>query len=84
MKYPDLPGYLNIDGTIKIAAGWLIEKAGWKGYREGDAGCHSMQALVLINFGNATGWDIYALSEKIIDSIFKEFNISLEREVNIL
>jgi UDP-N-acetylmuramate dehydrogenase len=83
-NYPDFVGYPNKDGSIKIAAGWLIEKAGWKGYREGDVGCHSMQALVLINYGNAKGSEILALSEKIINSIDKEFDIKLEREVNIL
>jgi UDP-N-acetylmuramate dehydrogenase len=83
-NYPDFVGYPNKDGSIKIAAGWLIEKAGWKGYREGDVGCHSMQALVLINYGNAKGSEILALSEKIINSINKEFDIKLEREVNIL
>ncbi len=84
VTHPELTGYKNKDGSIKIAAGWLIEKAGWKGYREGDAGCHSLQALVLINYGNATGSEIFALSEKIIDSIRNKFNIQLEREVNIL
>lgn len=82
--HSDFNGYPNKDGSIKVAAGWLIEKAGWKGYREGDAGCHSLQALVLINFGRATGMEIYELSEKIIASIYQEFNIKLEREVNIL
>lgn len=81
---PDLVGYPNKDGSIKIAAGWLIEKAGWKGYREGDAGCHAMQALVLINYGHAQGSEILALADKIINSILKEFDILLEREVNIL
>jgi UDP-N-acetylmuramate dehydrogenase len=83
-KYPKLTGYPNKDGTLKIAAGWLIEKAGWKGYREGDAGCHSLQALVLINYGTAKGADILALSDKIINSIQQEFEIHLEREVNIV
>jgi UDP-N-acetylmuramate dehydrogenase len=83
-KHSDLMGYPNNNGSIKIAAGWLIEKAGWKGYREGDAGCHSLQALVLINYGNARGSEIFNLSQKIIDSIHQDFDILLEREVNIL
>ncbi len=83
-KYPSINGYPNKDGSIKIAAGWLIEKVGWKGYREGDAGCHSLQALVLINYGAASGSEILALSDKIILSILQEFDIQLEREVNIL
>lgn len=82
--YPDIIGYPNKNGTIKLAAGWLIEKAGWKGFRSGDAGCHAKQALVLVNYGNAQGSEIFALSEKIIDSIKNQFGIMLEREVNIL
>jgi UDP-N-acetylmuramate dehydrogenase len=83
-KHADLTGYPNNNGSIKIAAGWLIEKAGWKGYREGDAGCHALQALVLINYGNATGSEIFILSQKIIESIHQDFDILLEREVNML
>jgi UDP-N-acetylmuramate dehydrogenase len=84
INHPDLTGYPNKDGSIKIAAGWLIEKAGWKGFRDGDAGCHNLQALVLVNYGNASGSEILALSEKIIQSIHQDFGILLEREVNIL
>ncbi len=83
-SHPDITGYPNKDGSVKIAAGWLIEKAGWKGYREGEAGCHSLQALVLINYGHASGSEIFDLSEKIISSINQVFKIPLEREVNIL
>ncbi|MEI8075806.1 MAG: UDP-N-acetylenolpyruvoylglucosamine reductase, partial [Bacteroidota bacterium] len=83
IQFPEIIGYTNKNGSIKIAAGWLIEKAGWKGFREGDAGCHANQALVLVNYGNATGSEIFTLSEKIIESIHKEFGILLEREVNI-
>ncbi len=57
---------------------------GWKGYRKGDAGCFEKQALVLINYGNATGADIFNLSEQIIDSVSKKFRITLEREVNVV
>lgn len=82
--YPDAPGYPQEDGRIKLAAGWLIEQCGWKGYRNGDAGCHARQALVLVNYGNATGKDIYRLSEKIRRSVLKKFDVALEREVNII
>lgn len=83
-QHPQIIGFPNQNGTMKVAAGWLIEKAGWKGYRLGDAGCHALQALVLVNYGNAKGSEILELSKKIIDSVQDRFGILLEREVNIL
>ena len=68
---------------MKLAAGWLIEKAGWKGARKGDAGCHEKQALVLVNYGNASGEDVLALSEEIRESVREKFGVELEREVNV-
>jgi UDP-N-acetylmuramate dehydrogenase len=82
--FPNIPGYQNHDGTTKLAAGWLIEQCGWKGYRKGDAGCHEKQALVLVNYGNARGEEIYNLSEEIKQSVRKKFGVELEREVNCL
>lgn len=84
LKYPNVVGYVNADGSIKLAAGWLIEQCGWKGYRKGDAGCHARQALVIVNYGNAKGSDIYNLSEEILQSVKEKFNVTLEREVNII
>jgi UDP-N-acetylmuramate dehydrogenase len=83
-KFPDLAAYKNTDGTYKLAAGWMIEQCGWKGYRKGDAGCHAKQALVLVNYGTATGKEIYDLSTEILTSVKDRFDVELEREVNIV
>lgn len=89
--YPQIIGYTLPNGNVKLAAGWLIEQCGpagsdtsWKGYREGDAGCHAKQALVLVNYGHADGDAIYRLSVQIVNSVQDKFGITLEREVNII
>jgi UDP-N-acetylmuramate dehydrogenase len=89
-EFRQIVGYENSDGTVKLAAGWLIEQCGpvdsgsWKGFRNGDAGCHEHQALVLVNYGQAKGHEIFDLSEEILDSVNKKFGVRLEREVNII
>lgn len=82
--FPGIVGYPANNNTVKIAAGWLIEQCGWKGYRKGDAGCHAKQALVLVNYDNANGIDIYNLSAEIMHSVESKFGIILEREVNVI
>jgi UDP-N-acetylmuramate dehydrogenase len=82
-EYPDIVGYPLPGGRIKLAAGWMIERAGWKGYRNGPAGVHDKQALVLVNHGGAKGKEIYDLSEEILVSIREKFGVKLEREVNV-
>jgi UDP-N-acetylmuramate dehydrogenase len=82
-KYPTLTGYPMANGTIKIAAGWLIEQAGWKGKRVGNTGCHDKQALVIVNYGNATGKEIYQHALNVIEDVSQKFGIALSPEVNI-
>jgi UDP-N-acetylmuramate dehydrogenase len=82
--YPEIPVYNDKPGIKKLAAGWLIDKCGWKGKRRGDAGVHSKQALVLVNHGKASGEDIFKLSEEIRDSVKEKFGVELEREVELV
>jgi len=82
-KYPEVVSYPAQPGTVKIAAGWLIEKAGWKGFRKDNFGVHAKQALVLVNYGGAKGEEIWDLSGQIVQAIHQKFGVELEREVNI-
>jgi UDP-N-acetylmuramate dehydrogenase len=83
--FPDVPFYANENSeTVKLPAGWLIEKAGWKGKTFENFGVHKMQALVLVNYGSAKGSEILELSAQIIKDITDKFGVTLEREVNIL
>lgn len=81
--HPDMVHYVT-DHGVKLAAGWLIEQAGWKGKRFGDAGVHEKQALVLVNYGKASGREIYDLSENIMTDIYEKFGVHIEREVNMI
>lgn len=83
-EFHDIPGYTNGNSTYKIPAGWMIEKSGWKGFRDGDAGVHDKQALVLVNHGKATGRELFTLAMKIQQSVKNKFGILLEPEVNII
>jgi UDP-N-acetylmuramate dehydrogenase len=83
-EYPEMPVYEDSAGFKKLASGWLIDRCGWKGKRRGDAGVHDKQALVLINYGNATGKEIYELSEDIRKSVNQKFGVDLEREAEVI
>jgi UDP-N-acetylmuramate dehydrogenase len=82
-QYPNLVAYALDNGNYKLAAGWLIEQCGFKGKRFGDAGVHVNQALVLVNYGTATGSEIYNLSQQVLDAVKNTYGVTLEREVNI-
>ena len=82
--FPKMVSYQTEDGRVKLAAGWLIEQCGWKGFREGDAGVHQNQALVLVNYGNAKGSDILTLAHRIQNSVYERFGVKLEMEVNVI
>ena len=83
-QYPNLPGYPVDDNTVKVPAGWLIEQSGWKGRRIGDAGVHTKQALVLVNYGGATGYDILAIAGQVQQTVLEKFGIQLTPEVNVI
>jgi UDP-N-acetylmuramate dehydrogenase len=83
-KFPEIKSYKISETEVKVPAGWLIEQAGFKGKRFGDAGIHKNQALVLVNYGNATGQEILAVSEDIQKTVFEKFGIAIEAEVNVI
>jgi UDP-N-acetylmuramate dehydrogenase len=83
-QYPTIPFYQINDVSVKIPAGWLIEQTGYKGYKKGDAGVHTKQALVLVNYGNATGEELVNLSKEIQQQVYTKFGIHIEAEVNII
>ncbi|MGK9062755.1 MULTISPECIES: UDP-N-acetylmuramate dehydrogenase [Pseudomonas] len=80
---PGVVAYPQADGQMKLAAGWLIEQAGWKGHREGDAGVHRLQSLVLVNYGQASGAQMHALARRIQADILERFGVELEMEPNL-
>ena len=82
--FPELPGYPGLEGTTKVAAGYLIEQCGWKGKVIGKVGMHRQQALVLVNHGGATGQELIDHAVRVQDSVLEKFRIHLEMEVNIL
>ncbi|WPR72957.1 UDP-N-acetylmuramate dehydrogenase [Flavobacterium sp. NG2] len=83
-KFPEMKYYDISPTEVKVPAGWLIEQAGFKGKRFGDAGIHKNQALVLVNYGNATGQEILAVSKDVQQTIFETFGIQIEAEVNVI
>ncbi len=83
-RYPDMPHYPAPDGRVKLAAGWLIDRAGLKGRREGNVGVHERQALVLVNYGGATGGEVIAFARKVQHEVLEKFGITIDTEVNLL
>jgi UDP-N-acetylmuramate dehydrogenase len=83
-QFPDLKGFPADGGRIKLSAAWLIDKAGWKGFRKGNTGTHINHALVIVNYGDATGEEILHFAKEIKKSIYEKYNVILEEEVNII
>ena len=83
-EYADMPHYPAPDGRVKLAAGWLIDRAGMKGRREGPVGIHERQALVIVNHGGATGGEVIAFARKVQETVREKFGIAIDTEVNIL
>lgn len=83
-KHPLMPNYPDRGGMMKVPAGWLIEQCGWKGKRIGNTGVHAKQALVLVNYGGASGEDIFAVAVQIQKSVNEKFGVELQTEVNII
>lgn len=83
-QFSDIPAYKVSSEQFKISAAWLIEQAGWKGYRKQDAGVHPQHALILVNYGNATGKEVHQLAREIQQSVLQMFGIQLHPEVNII
>ena len=84
IQFPKIVGFQHSKDYIKIAAGWLIEQAGWKGFKEKNVGVYEKQALVLVNYGEGKGEQILKLSKKIQESVFSKFKIKIVPEVNII
>ncbi|WP_295334383.1 UDP-N-acetylmuramate dehydrogenase [Flavobacterium sp.] len=83
-QFPEIKFFDVSPTEVKVPAGWLIEQAGYKGFRKGDAGVHKNQALVLVNYGSATGQEILALSREVQQAVFNKYSIAIEAEVNVI
>ena len=83
-KYPDMPRYATGEGRVKLAAGWLIDRCGWRGSRLGPAGIHERQALVVVNHGGATGADIVRLARAVQQDVLERFGVTIDMEVNLI
>jgi UDP-N-acetylmuramate dehydrogenase len=84
IEHPNIPQYPADGDNVKLAAGWLIEKAGWKGRRKGNVGVHEKQALILVNYGGATGNEIVDLSKEVQAAVLEKFGVELQPEVTIV
>jgi UDP-N-acetylmuramate dehydrogenase len=82
--FPNIVGYPLDNDKVKVPAGWLIDQCGWKGKRMGNVGCYEKQALVMVNYGNAHGYEVKAHAERVMDSVREKFGVSLTPEVNLV